>query len=199
MRMADGRAIDTASRVLAADDGTNYDKVAITLHWVTALLVLEQFLTSFIWDYFDRTTRDGLQSLHTSLGVLLAAVIVTRVTWRLMPGHQVSSLALGWVRTASKSVHALLYALLLVQAVLGFTIGWAAGHPIHLFGLPIPGPIGTLPRPTRHELREIHQWVGYTIVIVAAGHAAAALYHHYKLHDRVLGRMAPWVRRTAAS
>jgi cytochrome b561 len=75
--------------------------------------------------------------------------------------------------------------------VLGFTIGWAAGHPIHLFGLPIPGPIGTLPRPMRHELREIHQWVGYTIVIVAAGHAVAALYHHYKLHDRVLQRMLP--------
>jgi len=31
---------DTATRVLAGDDGTTYDPVAIALHWATALLVL---------------------------------------------------------------------------------------------------------------------------------------------------------------
>jgi len=34
-----------------------------------------------------------------------------------------------------------------------------------------------------------------SIVILAAGHAAAALYHHYALKDRVLGRMLPLARR----
>ena len=195
----DKRSFDRAMRVAAADDGTNYDNVAISLHWATAALVLFQFLTSFTWDYFPRETRERMEGLHTSFGVLLAVVIVTRVTWRLIPGHQKSSLEIGWVRFASKFVHYALYAVLLVQAGLGLTIGWAAGHPIHLFGLPIPGPIAALPKPTRHELREIHQWVGYTIVIIAAGHALAALYHHYGLHDRVLQRMAPWVRRRGAT
>jgi cytochrome b561 len=31
-------------------------------------------------------------------------------------------------------------------------------------------------------------------VIIAFGHAFAGLYHHYKLHDRVLGRMLPAAR-----
>jgi cytochrome b561 len=191
----DRAGFDQATRIAAADDGTNYDNVAVTLHWATALLVLEQFLTSFFWDDFGKDTRDSLESLHTSLGIVLAAVIVARLIWRLIPGHQKPSIVAGWVEIASKGVHYLLYALLLVQAGLGFTIGWANGHPIHLFGIGIPSPIGTLPRPTRHELREIHQWVGYAIVVIAAGHALAALYHHYRLHDRVLQRMAPWVRR----
>ena len=40
------------------------------------------------------------------------------------------------------------------------------------------------------------QWLGYGIVIVAFGHALAALYHHYVLHDWVLGRMFPPARRS---
>jgi len=195
-RMTDQTSFDTATRIAAGDDGTTYNSVAIALHWTTAGLVLIQFVTSFVWDWFPRETRQTLESLHTSLGVLLTAVIVARVIWRLMPGHQVSSLEVGWVKIASKGVHYLLYLLLIVQAGLGMTIGWAAGHPIHLFGLPIPGPIGTLDRPFRHELREIHQWLGYGIVVVAFGHALAALYHHYALHDRVLGRMFPPARRS---
>src|SRR5438270_11150419 len=100
-----------------------------------------------------------------------------------MPGHQVASIELGWVKTASKSVHYLLYLMLLAQAVLGFAVGWSGGHPIHMFGLPIPSPIGALDRPLRHNIREVHQVLGYTIVIVAFGHALAALYHHYALRD----------------
>ena len=100
------------------------------------------------------------------------------------------------MKLASKGVHYLLYVLLVAQAVLGFLVGWSAGHPIHLFGIGIRGPFGALDRPVRHQIREIHQWVGYSIVIIAAGHALAALYHHYRLHDRVLGRMFPPARKT---
>lgn len=194
--MDDRTSFDTATRIAAGDDGTNYDRVAIGLHWATAVLVLVQFLTAFTWDWFPRETRETLQQLHVSLGVILTAVIVARVTWRLMPGHQVSSLEVGWVKIASKSVHYLLYVALVVQAGLGLVIGWASGHAIHVFGLPIPSPIPTLDRPFRHELREIHQWLGYGIVIVAFGHALAALYHHYALRDRVLGRMFPPARKS---
>jgi len=194
--MTDRTSFDTATRIAAGDDGTTYDSVALTLHWTTAALVVIQFLTSFTWDWFSRGTREVLESLHTSLGVLLVVVIIARVAWRLMPGHQLSSLEVGWVKVASKGVHYLLYLLLIVQAGLGLGVGWAAGHPIHVFGVPIPGPLDALPRSTRHELREIHEKVGYGIVILALGHALAALYHHYALHDRVLGRMLPWARRT---
>ena len=83
-----------------------------------------------------------------------------------------------------------------VQAALGWTISWSMGHPIHFFGLPIPGPFGALSRAARHDVREIHSYVGWTIVIVALGHALAALYHHYRLHDRVLGRMFPPARES---
>jgi len=38
---------------------------------------------------------------------------------------------------------------------------------------------------------EWHEKIGWAIIIVALGHAAAALYHHFVLKDRVLRRMLP--------
>ena len=58
--MADGDAFDTATRIAAGDDKTNFDSVAIALHWATAVLVLFQFVSSFIWDYFPKETREVL-------------------------------------------------------------------------------------------------------------------------------------------
>jgi cytochrome b561 len=194
--MNDRSFFDRATRVVAADDGTTYDSVAIGLHWATAVLVIVQFVSAITWDYLARDTRETMQSLHVSLGVLLTAVIITRIIWRLMPGHQVPSLELGWVRTLSKAVHYLFYLLLAAQATTGFLWRWAQGHPVAFFGIGIPGPFGALDRASRHTLHDFHEKIGWGIVIIAAGHAAAALYHHYALHDRVLGRMFPPARRS---
>jgi cytochrome b561 len=195
--MNDRSTFDTATRIAAGDDGTNYDNVAIMLHWLTALLVIVQFVMALTWDYFSKPTRQNLQSTHISLGVLLTAVVVGRVIWRLMPGHQRAAIVSGWVKLASKAVHYLLYGLLVAQAALGFAWRWAQGHEVGFFGLfGIPGPYGQLARPTRHLLSEFHEKIGWAIVIIAFGHALAALYHHYKLHDRVLGRMLPLARRS---
>jgi len=190
--MTDQTTFDTATRVVAADDGTAYDGVAITLHWATALLVIVQFAMAVTWDWFAKPTRQGMESVHISLGVLLTAVILARIVWRWLPGHQLSSLQAGWVKLASKAVHYLLYLLLLAQAGLGFAFRWAQGHPVSFFGLfGIPGPFGELARPERRQLHELHEWGGWAIVIIALLHALAALYHHYVLKDRVLKRMLP--------
>jgi len=180
------------TRILAGDDGTNYDNVAVALHWLTALLVLVQFISGITWDYFPHATAETMQSLHVSLGVVFTAAVAARLAWRWMPGHQVSSLEVGWMRIASKGVHYLLYLLLVVQAGLGFAFRWAQGHPVGFFGLfAIPSPLGVVEKATRHTLHDLHEKAGWLIVIIALGHALAALYHHYVVKDRVLLRMLP--------
>ena len=195
--MADRDAFDTATRIAAGDDGTNYDNVAIALHWLTALLVVVQFAMAISWDWFAKPTAQAMESVHVSLGVLLTAVILARIAWRLIPGHQRPAVVSGWVKVASKGVHYLLYALLVAQAGLGFAWRWAQGHAVSFFGLfEIAGPYGQQGRPVRHVLHDLHENVAWAIVILAAGHALAALYHHYALRDRVLGRMLPLARRS---
>lgn len=185
---------DTATRVAAGDDGTNYDGVAIALHWATAFLVFANFALAETWDWFAKPTRGLMEATHMSFGVLLTAVVVARLIWRLIPGHQVSSLEAGWVRLASKGTHYLLYALLVAEAVLGFTFRWGAGRPMAFFGLGVPPLIGHIERPVTHQLREFHEWIGWAIIVIAVLHAFAALYHHYALKDRVLLRILPSAR-----
>jgi len=193
--MTDQTSFDTATRIAAGDDGTTYDGVAITLHWLTAVLVFANFILSQIWDWFAKPTRGLMEDTHMSFGVLLTVVIVARLVWRWLPGHQVSSLDAGWVRLASKATHYILYLMLVAEAGLGFAFRWGAGRPMAFFGTGIPPLIGEMARPLRRELREFHEWIGWAIVIIAVLHALAALYHHYALKDRVLLRMLPRGRR----
>jgi cytochrome b561 len=187
-------AVETATRIAAGDDRTSYDRFAITLHWLTVALVLTQFALAESWGWFDRPTRHLMIVAHMSFGIILSAVIVTRIVWRWIPGHQMPSAVSGWVELASKAVHYLLYIMLISEAVLGFVLRWSGNEAMSFFGLLIPPPFAPLTKATHELIGEIHDWNGWAIVILAAGHAAAALYHHYVLHDRVLSRMLPFVR-----
>lgn len=189
--MTDRTALEAATRIVVADDGTDYDNVAIALHWATAFFVFSNFLLAQIWDWFGKPARVLMQQTHMSFGVLLTLMIVARLVWRLIPGHQVSSLESGWARTASIATHYLLYALLVAEAGLGFGFRWGGGRPMAFFGLGIPPPFSQLARPVRHLMHDLHEWIGWAIVIIASAHAFAALYHHYVLKDGVLRRMLP--------
>jgi cytochrome b561 len=189
--MTDQTSFDRATRIVAGDDGSTYDGVAIALHWATAFLVIANFTLAQTWDWFAKPARELMEDTHMSFGVLLTAVIVARLLWRFIPGHQVSSLEAGWMRLASRAMHYVLYLLLIAEASLGFAFRWGAGRPMAFFGTGIPPLIGEMARPLRHQLREVHEWIGWTIIAVALLHALAALYHHYVLKDRVLVRMLP--------
>ncbi len=197
MNDASKTSFDTAIRIVAGNDGATYDNVSIWLHWATATLVVIQFTLSQTWGWFGRPLHGLMEDTHMSFGVVLTAVIIFRIVWRLLPGHRMSTVTEGWVRLTSKGVHYLLYVLLVTEAALGFTFRWGAGRPMEFFGLGIPPLIGEIARPDRHFLRELHEWIGWTIIIVALLHALSALYHHYVLKNGVLRRMLP--RRAKAS
>jgi cytochrome b561 len=194
------RGAVAATRIAAGDDRTRYDNVAITLHWLTVLLVLAQFALSQLWDFAPRSTKHLMIVAHMSFGIILAVVVVVRIAWRLIPGHQVASVVSGWVEIASKAVHYLLYTLLASEAVLGFLLRWSGDEAMSFFGLLLPPPIAPFSKPAHELVGEIHQFVGWTIIVLAAGHAAAALFHHVALRDDVLVRMLPgqYARQRAA-
>jgi cytochrome b561 len=176
----------------AGNGRTRYDSVAIALHWLTAALVVAQFALSQIWGFFDKPFRHVLIVTHMSFGVLLTMVILARIVWRLIPGHQVSPANTGWMAVASNAAHYSLYALLASEAVLGFLLGWAGkSGALSFFGLSIPSPLTPFSRESHHLIGEVHEWVGWTIIIITTGHAVAALFHHYVLRDGLLSRMAP--------
>ena len=180
-----------APRIAAGDDRTRYDGVAVTLHWLTVFLVLAQFGLAELWGFFPRPTRHLMIVMHMSFGILLAAAVGARIFWRLLPGHQVSPAVSGVVELASKIVHYLLYALLVCEAVLGFVLRWSGNEAMSFFGFELPPPFAPFSKPAHDLVGELHEWNGWAIIILAAGHAAAALLHHFVLRDDVLWRMLP--------
>ena len=190
------RTAASPARAVAGEQ-TTYDGFAVTLHWVTVALVLTQFALAETWGAFAKPTRHSMQMLHMSFGILLGAAVLARIVWRLLPGHQVKSLYSGFAGVSSKAIQYLLYALILVQFVLGFALRWSGGESMLFFGASIPPMIAKAPRQTHHLISNLHNWVGWTIIVVAAAHALAALFHHFLIKDQVLARMIPALRPRA--
>jgi cytochrome b561 len=177
--------------VTAPGDRARYDGIARSLHWLTALLVLAQFGLAELWSFPERPTRHLMIVTHMSLGILLTLVLAVRIVWRLIPGRQIRAAASGWAEVASKLVHSLLYVLLAAEAALGFVLRWSGDQAMSFFGLLIPPPFAPFSRPAHHLVGEVHDWIGWTIITLAADHALAALFHHFVLRDGVLRRMLP--------
>lgn len=167
-----------------------YDTTTIILHWLTAVLAVTLFLLAEFWGYFPRPSRHLMIVAHMSLGILLTLVLVLRIAWRSVAGREIPE-STGLDHLAARAVHYLLYALLVAQVILGFMLRWTDNQALSFFGLLIPSPFGEFSRATGHFVDELHDLNGWAIMILAGGHAAAALLHQFANRDNVLFRMLP--------
>jgi cytochrome b561 len=90
------------------------------LHWLIVALLIAQFTFAWTMPHIGRNTPiTTLISLHFTFGVVILAVALVRLLWRL--GHSEPEPERGlppWQITTSRIVHWLLYFLLLVVPVL---------------------------------------------------------------------------------
>lgn len=169
-----------------------YDRVTIAFHWLTAVLAITLFGTAFAWNYLPREWHlRSLESVHVSLGIALAAVLVGRLLWRAFAGRRLKAAGNAITAPLSRLVHGVLYVLLVVQVGLGFSLRWLQGEDFTFFGLfSVPSLLASN-RSLAHQIEDLHNIAGWTLIAVAAGHAIAALVHRYVLKDDVLRRMLP--------
>ena len=173
---------------LSAFDGT-----IRFLHWLTLFLIVAIFVLAFSIDLASsREQAVALTQLHRSFGVTVWVVVLGRLVWRQfsrfpnwppdMP--QAMRFAAQWSEYA-------LYALLLIQPILGLLYTNARGDRVDLFFLgQLPALIGT-DRPLAKQLLDVHETVGLLLLGLIALHVAAALYHHFWRRDDTLDAMLP--------
>lgn len=175
---------------IVTESAARYDNVSIGLHWLTAGLVILLWIIAQVIDDFARgVPRITVRSTHIALGVILAVVMVARLSWRASPRKRAPPAVSGAVGVAGRVVHYGLYALVIGAIVLGITNVWVRGDTLFgLFTVPklSPGNPGV-----KKTVEELHQWFGNAVLILAALHASAALYHRFVLKDDVLRRMLP--------
>lgn len=173
-----------------------YGLMAVLCHWLTAVAVVGLFILG-LWmtdlDYYSPWYRTA-PDIHRSVGVLLCILVVWRLAWRLatrqpvaLPNHK------PWEKVAARVTHVSLYALLFAMFISGYLITTAEGQALDVFkwfsvpALVTGGDLGV----TNLEDRagDIHEWVAYILILLAAAHGLAAIKHHVLDKDSTLVRM----------
>ena len=130
--------------------------------------------------------------IHKSLGIIILALAVLRLGWRLYnPAPPSPKEMHRWEQIAAASAHWLLYGFLFAMPMTGWAMTSAKGKTILFFGMvQLPDFVPT-DRAFGELLEEIHGTLAYLLASMIILHAVAALYHHFIRKDSVLSRMWP--------
>ncbi len=161
-----------------------YGAVAAAIHWVTALAVLLMLASGQVMD-MQPDAAGAILPFHVVTGMLIGVLTLFRILWWLafdrqpapQPGLPV------WQERLARLVHWGLYAALLVLFASGMAM---------LVLLDALGPIfsgGVLPQFAQTPARLAHGLVGRLLLLLAALHIGAALWHQFIRRDHLLARM----------
>jgi cytochrome b561 len=176
--------VDTILRRPAAPvtSAVAYKLLARVLHWLTAVRVLAMIALGFVIANIEDLPR--LYDLHRSIGVLLLVIVLVRLAYRVthppLPLPLIQRLVAGFV-------HRTLYAVLIVQPILGWIA--TSGAPITVFWVLALPPIWREDRAFSDQLFAAHAALGIALALVICAHVGGALFHHFIRKDRVLMRM----------
>jgi cytochrome b561 len=169
-----------------------YSTASIALHWLMLLLFVAVYATIELREVFPKGSgpREALKAWHFMLGLSVFVLVWIRIAARLLWPSPAPLDEPAWRSLAATAAHLALYALMIGMPLAGWIILSAEGDPVPFFGLALPaltGPDAALAERVE-ELHELGGTIGYWLIGL---HAAASLFHHYVLRDRLMDRMRP--------
>jgi cytochrome b561 len=184
----------------AATGAMRYSRTAVWLHWMIAALMFVTIPLGFYGANLEGEAAQGATNVHKLIGILILALTVVRIGWRLMhrPPPLPPAMAPG-LRLLAVATHALFYVLLLVLPLSGWwmTSAFPGRHPIGIDGV-IEAPFlpVELSMTAAGVAHQIHLTLGFVAIALILLHVSAALKHHFVDRDEILNRMLR--RRRAA-
>jgi cytochrome b561 len=173
-------------------DRTQYDTTAKVLHWLVVALLLAQYLIGWLMPDIHRGMKPGdAMTWHISVGIVILALIVLRLIWRLTHRVAPESSLEPWQRAGTETVHWLLYVLVLLTTISGWLFASFRGWSISFFFL---APLPMLSSENTDALRAINHWhqkFEWTLLILIGVHVLAALVNLLFYRNRVMQRILP--------
>ncbi|WP_175895125.1 cytochrome b [Burkholderia cepacia] len=174
---------------------TRYPLSISLLHWLLAVALIGNLIVGLLLD-----DNEDLVSLHKSIGIAILGLVAIRFANRLRMHRQLppSINPAGTLnRFAERSVHGLLYVLMLAIPVLGWMKTNAAGHTANCFGLFSLPNLVPRNRELSHWLGELHALAAYGLAALVGLHVLGALAHKLFKSENVLSRILPLPTRVA--
>lgn len=169
---------------------SRYSAPAIALHWLMAIGLIGAIGVG----WYVGGLPMGLQKLklinwHKWFGITLLLLFVMRLGWRLFKGAPPAAAGPRWQQQLASGVHGLLYALMALVPLLGWSYSSAAGFPVVWFGvLPLPDLVAP-DKALAQTLKELHKIAAWSLAVLILAHIGAALKHQFLDRDRLLARM----------
>lgn len=170
--------------------------VARGFHWLVVLLLIAQYALAWTMPNADKPKAPvGLIGWHVSIGLLIMAVMLLRLCWRLThPAPSPPGDLPVVVQGISRLTHVLFYVILFIVPFLGWAMASSRGWDISLFGLiPLPSIVAASSTDSALTvaLSNAHIFLATSLLFVIALHVAGAMFHLFVLRDDVTQRMLP--------
>jgi cytochrome b561 len=172
---------------------TPYTRTAVALHWLIFVALAGMVALGFyVHGLRLSPARVRLVNYHKWLGICLFALIALRLLWRLThPPPALGGATSALTRRAARLMHWALYALMLAIPVSGWLMSSAKGYRTVWFGVLALPDLVVRNAMLGNRLLTTHLLLNWTLIVLVAGHAAAAFKHHFIDRDDVLVRMLP--------
>lgn len=166
----------------------HYGTVAVTLHWLSALLIIVLLGSGFrAGQTIDPVAKADILRFHAPLGITILLLTLARIVWWWR--FDTKPAAIGseprWQEISAKTVHVLFYIVIIGMTASGIGMLVVSGAGPILLG----GAEGTLPNFNLFLPRVPHGLGARAMVALLVLHAGAALYHHFVKRDVTLRRM----------
>lgn len=173
---------------------SRYNRTAMLLHWLVALLLLGQFAFGWLLDDIPRGTpaRGYFFSLHKSTGMLIGLLILARIIWRLT--HTPPALPDSvprWQRQLAAMAHYGLYALMVVMPLSGYVASNFSKYGVHFFNVYKLAPWGEDNKAIYAFFNQTHGVASWLLLALVLVHVLAALKHVWVDRDTLFYRMWP--------
>ena len=173
------------------------------LHWTIAILIVLIGIVGLVMGELPRSPKYfWVYTAHKSLGLTVLALVLVRIGWRLYAGapRPVPGTPRLQALLAS-ATHGAIYLLILALPLSGWIYDSASGlRPFRWFGLVEVPKLVAPDEALAASAHGAHEWLFWLLMALVAGHAGAALYHHFIQRDATLARMLPrrWITASPA-
>jgi cytochrome b561 len=172
----------------------SYDRVAIAAHWLIGAALLAQITFGMLLDHLaprGTPARTGVVNLHKSCGIVLGALIIARLAWRLWhhPPVWPSSMP-RWQQDAAKLSHRALYACMILMPLSGYVGSNFSKYGVKFFGTTWPA-WGPETPAVYAFFGGVHFVTAWVLCALIAAHVAAALKHWLVDRDGIFSRIWP--------